>query len=206
MTLLFLLTSSGGPKPVAAVVATVGDLFTAVESRASNTPVAEVNTFAALAAVSEDRLSLQPAGVAGGVGDLAPVAYFSNQNAAALSNAISSLNFLPYDSTVNFVAVVPGVASVAGAPEDRAAAQLAAVVPVQGSSSATATDVLALQATQLVEAVAEISFTLPGRSAASPAADGGGRTALGSVSGGGGRATDGAVADGGGRTATGTVV
>ena len=154
MTLLFLLTSSGGPKPVAAVVATVGDLFTAVESRASNTPVAEVNTFAALAAVSEDRLSLQPAGVAGGVGDLAPVAYFSNQNAAALSNAISSLNFLPYDSTVNFVAVVPGVASVAGAPEDRAAAQLAAVVPVQGSSSATAIDVLALQATQLVEAVA----------------------------------------------------
>lgn len=165
MTLLLLLTSSGGPKYADAVTVCVGDLTGAAESRASLIPFGEINVFAAGAVAPESRTADQPTASVGGVGDLTGNGYQQNQYpsgsipgafgssvllylstavATALVHEISSFNFLPFDSTVDFSATFPGVAAVDGAPYD-STQHTDGVVPAVSAVVGVAEDRLALQ-------------------------------------------------------------
>ena len=163
MTLLLLLTSSGGPKPVYAAIPATSDLTATADDRAAVSPVAEINVFSGGAATFESRAADQAAAVIAATADLA----------ALLRNAT--------DRAAEQITVLSDVVATLRSPTRRIDAQAMAVANL----AAYATVKVPVTASALVHGFSAFYIRIPPRSlggAASPAA---GRATAGSLTGSG---------------------
>lgn len=175
MTLLLLLTSSGGPKPVAAAIPAQADLTVAATNKAPVTPVAEINVFAGAAAtlrIATDRA--------------AEVIYVTSDLTATLRT-----------STIRPSATITAIATPQAIFEARPAVKPAGAVAVAASLAA-----LLEQRTQrvagLIPGLAEVFIHIPPRSLSGVAGSASGRQSDGSLTG-GGRGTAGTATSAPGR-------
>lgn len=204
MSLLLLLSSYDPMKYVDASATTTGNFSAAVDVRTPHSPFGETNIFASSSASPEDRASQQGSASVNATGAFFATLYTSSQQAVALVHEVSSVNFLPFDATVDFSAECNVVASGSGAAEARSAALSHAACSGVGDLATFAQNgSLALSGFAIV-AVGRFAAAFPPRSVSSPATLGDGRASTGSPSP-GGRSGVGGATGSGGRVTVGSV-
>ncbi len=163
MTLLLLLTSSGGPRPVAIAIPATSDLTATADDRAAVSPVAEINVFSGGAATFESRAADQAAAVIAATADLA----------ALLRNAT--------DRAAEQITVLSDVVATLRSPTRRIDAQAMAVANL----SAYATVKVPVTASALVHGFSAFYIRIPPRSIGGVATAAAGRATAGSLTGSG---------------------
>ncbi len=163
MTLLLLLTSSGGPRPVAIAIPATSDLTATADDRAAVSPVAEINVFAGAAANAESRAADQAAAILAATADLS----------ALLRNAT--------DRAAEQIITISDVVATLRNPTRRIDAQAVAVANL----SAYATLKVPVSAEALITGLAEVFVRIPPRSLGGTASAAAGRATAGSLTGSG---------------------
>ncbi|MFZ9988089.1 MAG: hypothetical protein ACO3HV_10085 [Candidatus Nanopelagicales bacterium] len=162
MTLLLLLTSSGGPKPVVAEINVISD----VDAAATLNPPAQ-----AAAAVTA-------------IAGLDALLRVATDRAAEVIYAVSDVTATLTNSTLRPSATVAATASAAADPEVRAADLAAALIPAV-ASLAGSVQLRTVRASALIPGLAEVYIRIPARSLGGVASAGPGRSATGSMTGSG---------------------
>jgi len=205
MSLLLLLSSYDPMKYVDAWAATTGNFSAAIDVRTPHSPLGETNVFASSSASPEDRASQQGSASVNATGAFFATLYTSSQQAVALVHEVSSVNFLPFDATVDFSAECNVVASGSGAVEARSAALADAACSGVGDLATFAQNGSLALSNFAIVAVGRFAAALPPRSVSSPATLGDGRASAGSPSTPGGRSAEGTPSAPGGRASNGGV-
>ncbi len=196
MTLLLLLTSSGGPKPIDVAIPAQADLTATATGNAPVTPAAEINAFAGATAtlrIATDRA----AEVIYVTSDLVATLRIATDRAAEVIYVTSDLAATLRLSTVRRDATIPATSGVQADPEARPAVSPQAVASAVASVSAIL-DSRTRRAQALIPGLAEVYIRIPPRSLGGVASSGPGRTGAGSLTG-GGRGTAGTATSASGR-------
>jgi hypothetical protein len=201
VTLLLLLTSSGAVYEVSVTVSGLSGASAAPEKRASYVPSSTV------AASSNTAASI-----------LVPL------SAVAASHVVTSLNFLPYDTTVSASAVLPSQSSVASSAYEstrhtasgvscetsvaggayNSTNDSSVVFPGASAASGVATDFVAFVTSAAVVSISALHALFPNRGFGSQPSLGDGRDTAGAFVGAGGRTAVGSVTLATGRDNAGT--
>lgn len=181
MTLLLLLTSSGGPKPVAA----------------------ELNVFSGLTAAATDKSPAQALALVTAVADAAATLRIATDRAAEVIYVTSDLTATLRTSTIRPSANVAAVAGGQAIFEARPAVKPAGVVAATASLVAFL-DSRTQRASALIDAEGVVSFLIPPRSLGGVATSAPGRAGGGSLTG-GGRGDTGSASSAAGRSGSGSL-
>lgn len=175
MTLLLLLTSSGGPKPIDVAIPAQADLTATATGKAPVTPAAEINAFAGITATLR----------------------IATDRAAEVIYATSDLVATLRTSTIRPSSTVTAVASGQAIFEARPAIKPAGAVAATASLTAFL-DSRTQRTAALIPGIAEVFIRIPPRTIGGVAGSASGRSGGGSLTG-GGRGTAGTATSAPGR-------
>lgn len=162
MTLLLLLTSSGGPKPAAA----------------------ELNAFSGLTATATDQAPVSPTATVAAVADATATLRIATDRAAEVIYVTSDLVATLRTSTTRPSATITAVATPQAIFEARPALKPAGAVAASASLSAFL-DQRTQRISGLIPGLAEVFIRIPPRSVGGVASAAAGRSGSGSLTGGG---------------------
>ena len=175
MTLLLLLTSSGGPKPASA----------------------ELNAFSGLTATATDQAPVSPTATVAAVADATPTLRIATDRAAEVIYVTSDLVATLRTSTIRPSATITAVATPQAIFEARPALKPAGAVAASASLTAFL-DSRTQRISGLIPGLAEVFIRIPPRSVGGVASAAAGRSGSGSLTG-GGRGTAGTATSAPGR-------
>ena len=196
MTLLLLLTSSGGPKPVDAAIPAQVDLTAAATLKSPVTPVAEINIFGSAAGDLQSRTA-QAAAAISAITTLAATARQATDRAAEQIITFFSLSADLRNSTQRADAQADAAVTVTASlrnPTQRVDAQVIATTNL----SAYATLKVPVTPDALIIGRAEVYVRIPARTLSGVASAGAGRSGSGNLTG-SGRGTAGTATSAPGR-------
>lgn len=185
VTLLLLLTSSGGPKSLSVAIPATSDLTATADDRAAVSPVAEINVFSGGAATPESRAADQASAILSATADLSALLRQATERAAEQIITISDVVATLRNSTKKLAPQVDASSDVVATALSKTPIYPVAVVAAGSDVIARAIAKTPIYPVALIAAYAEVYIRIPPRSlggAASPAA---GRATAGSLTGSG---------------------
>jgi hypothetical protein len=182
VTLLLLLTSSGGPRPVVAAIPATSDLTATADDRAAVSPVAEINVFAGGAANAESRAADQAAAIIAATADLSALLRNATDRAAEQIIAISDVDAVLRSTTVRLTGSADATASGSAVLKTLVVYSVAAIIEAHSEAYARVPP----------RTIGAVATSAPGR-ATGGALSGGGRGATGTADPGAGRSSAGSL-------------